>query len=351
MRRPLSLAVALFAAVPAFTAGAQLPVTRKPLDAVGIKRRQAGINEYKSSKAVHIRPLDWNIDEYFCRRTSGMPREDATSELDEQGLPKKRHPSGSFFHPITLARFVINYSITYMNTGDPVMYVWTETAADKLISLMRADGAFTYPHPYNLYYYGKLPSGWTSAMAQGTVLSAFARAYHVTCDKRYLEAGEKTLAYLLTPIEKGGTTTSLRYLHPSLAGDPWYEEYPNPNKPAYTLNGFMYTLLGIHDWAEATGSEKAKNAFDAGVRSLVKILPLYDYDGFSIYDLAPIVYGTTPLFNPHYHRVHLMQLSALHAITAQPIFEEYRAKWYASVGGKIVPCGERSPTAVPLDDD
>jgi heparosan-N-sulfate-glucuronate 5-epimerase len=322
------------------TAAAEPAIRRKELDAAALQSRERAIRLYKTSASKHKRALSWPIEQYFCRRYSGLIPEDARFTMDGDGLPQQRHALGNYYHPLTLARHVINMAVTYMNRKhDPLRYVQTTMGADKLVAIMGPDGAFRHPYPYRLYYYGDLRAGWTSALAQGTALSAFARAYHITCDERYRRAGDKALEHLLTPIENGGTATSLRHLDSSLAGYVWYEEYPNPNKPAYTLAGYMYTLLGLHEWAETTGSIKAKTAFEEGVRSLARILPYFDYDGFSSYDLAPILYGKPILFLTRYHRADLDLLSGLYAITKNPVLEEYRVKWYATVGGPVETCG------------
>ena len=321
----------------ALSADAEPALVRKPLSPASARIRVKAIAEYRLKNYTLPRPLAWPVNKYFCRRVSGIAVRGEVYELDEQGFPLNDHPLGDFYHPITISRIAINAAISYMNTDNQGMYLRATATADKLIEIMGPDGALRYRHAYKLTY-GSLPAGWTSAMSQGSALSAFARVYHITCDRKYVNAGNKALAHLLEPIERGGTTTTLAALDPALSGSVWYEEYPHSGKPGYTLNGYMYTLLGLYDWAEATGSPEAKRAFDAGVQSLVKVLPLFDYDGFSIYDLAPMVHGTAPLFNPHYHRVHMMQLAALYARTREEIFETYRERWYQSVGGTIQPC-------------
>lgn len=245
---------------------------------------------------------------------------------------------GTYYQPLTVARVVINTAITAMNRQEPALYARAVDSADKLVEIMGPDGAFRYDEPHSIHYWGVLKPGWTSSMTQGTALSALARAYHLTCDKKYLEAGERALSFLLTPIEQGGTATTLCHLHPSLSDYHWYEEYPNPNKPGYTLNGYMYTLLGLYDWAEVADSARARTAFNEGIRTLIRVLPLYNRGGMSSYDLAPLVYGTPAVFIPRYHKVHLAQLALLHAITGEQMLEDYRALWYDTVGGPVEIC-------------
>lgn len=84
-------------------------------------------------------------------------------------------------------------------------------------------------------------------MAQGVALSALARAYNATKDARYLEAGERSLAFISVEKKDGGAKTSLADLHPSLKGYVYFLEYQT-EPDVYTLNGYMFALLGLYDW-------------------------------------------------------------------------------------------------------
>ncbi len=312
-------------------AAAPAPAER---DAIRLKK---AMNAYRL-RGHKVTATDvYSLDTYLCRRFESIPFTDRTIELDGEGLPQKLHPGGAYYHPIQIARTALFSATQYTASRDPQYLEWMRRGADKLLSLMDGSGALRYPIDYPLYYGVRLERGWTSGMAQGVALSALARTYQLTCDERYLHAGRKVLAHLLTPIEAGGTATDLRHLDPALSDYVWFEEYPVA-KPAYTLNGFMYALLGLYDWSLVDAGSAARVQFEEGVRSLVQVLPCYDHDGFTAYDLSPLVYGAAPNFNPHYHAVHITQLSALHAITGEPALQTWAARWYAAVGGEISAC-------------
>lgn len=100
-----------------------------------------------------------------------------------------------------------------------------------------------------------LPAGWHSAMAQvshpprfpsnssplqGHGLSLLSRAYLHTKDVGYLSACQAALPLFEKEAPVGGIVNHL-------FGHPWYEEYPT-TPGSYVLNGFMYSLIGLHDF-------------------------------------------------------------------------------------------------------
>lgn len=333
-----SALVALLAVMPA--GAEQWPVR----DTAAIERRDPGrgpksLRAYQQRKYGVIRSHSYGLENYLCRGFDAIPVESTATSVDALGLPMRAHLKGAYDHPIMTARVALYSATAYSATANPVYLVWMKSGADKLLASMSSSGALRYPVAFPLYYGPQLQPGWTSGMAQGVALSALARAYQLTCDERYREGGRSALRHLLTPIEQGGTATNLRHLHPSLERYVWFEEYPNPQKPAYTLNGFMYTLLGLYDWSLVDPASDAGRQLAAGVQTLTKVLPYYEYDGFTAYDLAPLVYGWKANFNPHYHAVHITLLSALYAATGEKVLRDYETRWYAAVGGPVVECG------------
>jgi heparosan-N-sulfate-glucuronate 5-epimerase len=167
-------------------------------------------------------------------------------------------------------------------------------------------------------------------MAQGVALSALARAYSREPTTDLKLAGDAALRFLLVPISEGGTFTTLEQLDPSLANYIFFEEYvTSPN--VYTLNGYMFTLLGIYDWWKATESPLAERLFSKGMSTLVKLLPYYDIAGFSIYDLSFLTHDRPPHSAIRYHAVHISQLHALHSVTGRRILKEYADRWAETV--------------------
>ncbi len=207
--------------------------------------------------------------------------------------------------------------------------------ADKLLTLQDSRGGFLYNFQWRYYLnnYDYKP-GWVSAMAQGQALSVLARAYEITGNKKYLEAGNKALNFLITPISKGGVMANLGSLSSSLKNNIIFEEYIS-HVPTYTLNGFMFSLLGLYDWANVDDSNKKNTAekyFNEGIKSLTQILKYYDIGGFTCYDLG---YITKNREKPHiavnYHGVHIYLLNSLYSITNDRILYDYYKLWKAYV--------------------
>lgn len=199
--------------------------------------------------------------------------------LDEDGVPMRNYGGEYHYNPVLVAQYALNLYGRHL-LGEDTAEAF-EAALARLLALQDERGAFTYDFVWRYYLLAEpYEAGWTSGMAQGQALSALARAYHWTADGRYLAAGERALDYLLTPVTEGGVMDDLSDLHPSLYRYVTFEEYL-AEPASYTLNGFMYTLLGLYDWSEVANSQRARKYFAMGVETLKRILPYYDLGGFS----------------------------------------------------------------------
>jgi hypothetical protein len=237
--------------------------------------------------------------------------------ITESGMPMvKDTPTGTpYWNAVTLS----HYALICYGRDDRASFF---RAIDKLIALQRADGGF--PYPARLYRNLQLADGWVSAMAQGNALSVFYRATLLSSEPKYREAGDLALASLLTPTGKGGPATTLADLDPSLVAYPFLAEYPT-DPIDYTLNGYMFTLLGLYDWAKL--SPQAATAFDQNMETLDRLLPYHDIDGFSTYDLSHIIFKLGPYVAAHYQGIHVYLLHALASVTDRPTLKRYELKW------------------------
>ncbi len=253
--------------------------------------------------------------------------------LDSDGIPKVKYGDQFYYNPVTVAQYALTLYGKYLQ-GEDVLPDFI-TAVEKLISMQDDLGAFRYPFSFEYYLSGEVyEPGWVSGMAQGQALSVFARAYSVTNNKRYLEAGNKALQFLITPVSNGGVVYTLEDLAPSLKKYIIYEEYI-ANPASYTLNGFMFSLLGLYDWAQVSSGEDQKLSekhFKSGIKTLEKILPYYDIGGFSAYDLGHITHRKA---KPHviakYHAIHIYLLHALYTVTDNETLHEFELLWASYV--------------------
>jgi D-glucuronyl C5-epimerase C-terminus len=126
-------------------------------------------------------------------------------------------------------------------------------------------------------YYFKFDGGippWTSAMSQGTGLEALTRGYLATGDASYLQIAEQALPIFSTPPKVGvreRTPLGARYLQYSFA--------PGTD----IINAFLQSLIGLYDYAQASGSTRAGQLFAAGDAQAQAELPRFDTGAWSLY--------------------------------------------------------------------
>ena len=304
-----------------------------PKHTVTDAQRQVGIAEaklYRDQKNdAAPRSQEYRPDgDYLNYGKTTFHRPSDKLKLDADGLPTMLQAGAFQYNPGTIANFAL---AEHGRKSDKFL-----VAAEKLRSMQGADGALRYDYTYRHYTvtHAYAP-GWISGMDQGLALSVYARAYLATKDRAWIDAGDQALAFLEVPFPDG-PMTNLSDLDPSLADYIFFEEYlVDPN--VYTLNGYMFTLLGFYDWWKVAGSEKAGDLFAEGIVSLEKLLPYYDIGTFSTYDLGYITHGKPYLMpiKPHvaarYHAFHIAQLRALYSVTGNVTLKNYAEKWQGYV--------------------
>ena len=246
--------------------------------------------------------------------------------FDAQGLPLVLALDGQWhYNPVTLEQFALTMYGEHLEYGDSTLILF-QAALNKLLQLQGPDGALRYPFPFKYYLNGQTyQPGWVSALAQGQFLSVMVRAFWLTGNSRYLDAGNKALSFLLTPVAKGGPLNPMAALDHSLSGREWLDEYPPVNgfPSGYTLNGDMFTLIGLYEWTALYEGDKPKYStvagqhFAVGIDTLTHVLKYYDVGGFSAYDLGHIIYQRSPMLIPGYHRDHIYLLQSLFSIRSR----------------------------------
>lgn len=124
----------------------------------------------------------------------------------------------------------------------------------------------------------------------------------------YLESAIRALHLFEVPSSEGGILA--KFMSSDLS---WYEEYPT-NPSSFTLNGFMYSLLGLYDvWTVLKQKENYQDSyktserlFSDGLLSLQKLLPLFDTGSGTLYDLRHFTMMTSPkVARWDYHSTHI----------------------------------------------
>ncbi len=142
---------------------------------------------------------------------------------------------------------------------------------DRLVALSSRRGDFTaWEYQFS---FGGGPPPWISAMTQATAAQALARGADALGDERYRATALSALgAFAAAPPL--GVAVGHEYLMYSF------------NPGLHVLNGYLQSLIGLHDVAELTGSPRASRLFAAGERTARKEVGAFDTGAWSRYSLA-----------------------------------------------------------------
>lgn len=333
MKRVAGFAIAALFCVCALVAYTQRNTWPKPF---GAKFSESGSKHAEQYKIKRINATERmqrysEIGDYLNYGTTKSFSISARLKRDEHGIPMAKARDRFVYDPVMVAQYALTMYGKYLQ-GEPVDGFLR--AARKLLEIQRPDGSLPTSIPFR-HYTSKsaYPDGWTSAMAQGQAMSVYERAYKVTSNRKFLRAGNRAFSFMDLPKNQGGTRTSMADLDPSLDEYLFYLEY-RTNPDVYSLNGYMFSLIGLYDWWKGIGSIKARNRFHQGVRTLAKILPYYDLGNFSAYDLSYITVKASklkPHASPGYHAVHLSELQALASISPNKTVRHYLHQWASYV--------------------
>ena len=197
----------------------------------------------------------------------------------------------------------------------------------------------------------RLKAGWYSAMAQGQAMSLLVRKHLFTQeqnDTRFLDAAVRAMNLFRKNSSDGGVRSWFDNLHV------WYEEYPT-QPSLFVLNGFIYSLFGLFDlkstledqiqsldkdstntWTPAL--DQASQLFDDGLKSLFRLLPLFDTGSGTLYDLRHFGLDVAPnLARWDYHTTHINQLVYLNTILNRESLVKITNRWMGYMQGKRSP--------------
>ncbi|GAA3590632.1 hypothetical protein GCM10022419_086570 [Nonomuraea rosea] len=254
--------------------------------------------------------------------------------IGSDGIPMSTYDFGTFQYPVEVVQYGMENYSKWVVTGDQKYRAKAETVARWLLEHQDAKGGWPVPFDYSYRegLAGELRAGWYSGMAQGIGAAFLAKMRDKTGESRYGAAALRALVPLRTKVEQGGV---LRRFEGRLD---WYEEYPTPTA-THVLNGYLFALIGVHDVGELLGDATAKEMFQRGLRTLDRVLPLYDLSYRTTYDL--LHYTRTPATAPNparwsYHSLHVTQLSALDAITGGR-YSAIEKRWLGYLDGKALP--------------
>ena len=241
-------------------------------------------------------------------------------ETDENGIYLTELDGNSVYYPITITQGAVTFYKHYKSTNDAKSLAHFLVLSNWLKDNFTDFGDFGYwfCNEYNSGY--DLTGPWPSAMGQGFGLMVMYQAFVVTKDEQYLEICNKALNGFDIRVSENGITNKSNELM-------WqFEEYPT-DVPSEVLNGEIFALCGLNDYYEATGSQKALELFEKGLRYLEQNICRYSLFFSSRYNLysehPALANATKGGAGDGYHHLHIQQLLWLYAKTNKHTFLDY----------------------------
>lgn len=237
--------------------------------------------------------------------------------LDGDGVPLVRYgDQGMFQNAVITAQYALaNISLVLRGEHARTDRVWAQL--NWLLAAQERTGAFAgcWLMQYDNPKYPWLRAPWISALASGQAISALLRGWELLGDERFRTAAEAAYAGL------HASRSNMSLLSES-DGELWYEEYP-ADQPLHVLNGHVYALLGVLDYARVTGDAEAAARWRRAAATLTPHLDEFDLGYWSAYDLR----WHEPV-SLHYHKnVHVPQLRILAALTGDARFAAVADRW------------------------
>ena len=241
---------------------------------------------------------------------------------DQHGIPllDYRGDVGEQYNPIAIAQYGLgNYNL-WKRSGAEEGHQRFLKVAQWLVQHLEPNpwSIPVWNHHFDWEYREVLKAPWYSALAQGQGISLLVRAHLETGDDTYLNTARQAFRSLDMEIEEGGVR------HTDSEGHVWLEETV-VDPPTHILNGFMWAIWGLHDYALHTGDARARELYGACIDTLKATLHRFDLGFWSLYELA----GTRlPMVaSPFYHSLHIVQLRVMDRLHGDPLFQQYADRW------------------------
>lgn len=211
------------------------------------------------------------------------------------------------FQLTTLLGYSLAQHQLYLSSGDEELRSLFLSCCSLILSLCEYQGRRLHLLQKNDPRYGT----YGSAMILGEFFSVLIRAYEMTHEQKYLDTCQELLWCFETEIQNGGVKAVFRK-----GNCFWYEEIAK-EPVCHVLNGMIYSLLGLHDYATTTQNERAEHLFNQGVQWLEDAIHLFVYKNWSLYYVPEDTRINKYISSMMYHNLHICQLRVLANMTGR----------------------------------
>jgi hypothetical protein len=268
---------------------------------------------------LNERAFDGDQRQYFMRFQGKAAYR---GPFDQQGVPLLDYQGeiGRRHNPIAVAQYGLarfNCWCETRNTRDEDAWLAAANWLRRELTSNHA-GLRVWMHHFDWPYRELLQAPWYSGLAQGCGISLLVRAADATGDGRFADAAHRAFEPFRARIDSGGVIAR------ESRDDIWIEEYI-VDPPSHILNGFIWALWGVYDFARWCHSDEARELFAACAATLERALPDYDTGRWSLYELP--AGGPRMPASRYYHELHIVQLLGLHRLTGIATFRSFAERW------------------------
>lgn len=266
---------------------------------------------FKNTK-IGVIPLRYYID------WSGL--EDFRAyHFDVNGIPRVDYGPGLGlqYYPITIAQYGLFQLGRWDKKKQTELLNSAFRCGEWLVQSIREwrPHVKAWVHDFDLKFYGH-SGAWISAMAQGEAISLLIRLYQLQPRQEFLNTAKEAFTVFLYNVQDGGVCSYLKN------GDVVFEEYAT-SATAHVLNGHIFALFGVHDYAAFFKDPVAMELEQRGVSMLVRNWKRWDTGYWCRYDL----FGKKRLASGMYQELHVRQMRALAELYAVDEFSRLADRW------------------------
>ena len=193
------------------------------------------------------------------------------------------------------------------------------------------DGILLWEYRFPFEMRNHLSAPWRSALSQGQAISVLIRAHQTTGDEVYAEMARKGYRafHFLAREHEGGVLDDQ-------AGFAWLEEYI-VDPPNHVLNGFVWALWGVRDYAIYFNDDHAGNLWKECLKTLERNLKNYDLGFWTSYDWPQGYDKNLPTMPAsfYYQRLHTVQMEAMYNLTGEKVYLHFRNRWQKFYNNRV----------------
>lgn len=243
--------------------------------------------------------------------------------FDDQGIPVLDYTGeiGKQYNPCASSQYALGwFQLWRRGKYENARKIFFELADWLCATQALEDGKGYWLYHFDMDAYG-VTAPWKSGLAQAQAVSVLCRAVKFAedddCKARYEKALTCGFSGLIENVDEGGLLLTE-------GQDVWIEEVVAARRAAI-LDGCMFALFGVRDYADLTNSTEAEKVFEDGCSTIVRYLPTFDLGYWSRADLYQD--NPPPPASQFYHNLHVNQLKVLYALTGEDEFLRYAEKW------------------------